>query len=99
MESDSLRKAKVHMMQAVQLLRLEAAARPRGVDQQTLLSEAAHLEQWANDEIDSRDPFRGELTIYRHGAFVMGINAPFIDAALESLHKAIGDAMFPTATA
>ena len=48
------------------------------------------------DGVGVDDPFRGELSIYRCGEFVMGINAPFIDAALESLHAAIGNAMFST---
>lgn len=35
------------------------------------------------------DPFRGELSVYRNGEFVVGVNAPHVDAVLEAIHAAL----------
>lgn len=35
------------------------------------------------------DPFRGELTVYRRGEFVMGVNAPFVDTTLAAIRSAL----------
>lgn len=38
---------------------------------------------------DLEDPFRGELSIYRHDEFVMGINAPFVEGVLAAIRGAL----------
>lgn len=34
-------------------------------------------------------PFDGELSVYRNGAWIMGINEPFIDAVLDAIRAAL----------
>ena len=45
---------------------------------------------------DTADPFAGEISIYRNGKWIMGINEPHISAVLQAIDRAIELSMFPT---